>query len=102
MNTYILKSLANIKNRLQSIDSASDELVDSVIGEIEMIKMEIEQHIQNMPDTDNYSAMKISAEDAVSNLSEILDLFEELTDSDITDQTNIISEIIELIDLINY
>ena len=62
-----------------------------------MMKMEIEQHITNMPQDENHKSIRCSAQNAVQKLSEILDLFEELPyDSTLS------GEILELIDDISY
>jgi hypothetical protein len=97
MNTYITDSLKRIKIILLSNDQPSSESIDAMIGELEMMKMEIEQHITNMPQNEKYKNIRCSAENTVQKLSEILDLLEELPYD-----KKLVCEIIELIDEINY
>ena len=49
LNTYITDSLKRIKTILVSDEQPSFESIDSTIGEFEIMKMEIKQHITNMP-----------------------------------------------------
>ena len=108
MNTYIMKSLENIRTALGDVESLSSARINEMIGELEMIKMEIEQHIGNMPQTKAYESLKAFGKDAVQTLAEILDLFEEIEDFDDIvscekgEIEEIIFEIVELIDEINY
>ena len=97
MNTYIMDTLSRFKSILSSDEVLSFESIDSIIGEFEMMKMEIEQHITNMPQDEKHKNIRCSAQNAVQKLSEILDLLEELPyDKELAD------EILELIDDISY
>ena len=97
MNTYIMDALNRFKRILSSDEVLSFESIDSITGEFEMMKMEIEQHITNMPQDEKYKNIRCSAQNAVQKLSEILDLLEELPyDKELAD------EILELIDDISY
>ena len=62
-----------------------------------MMKMEIEQHITNMPQDEKYKSIRFSAQNTVQKLSELLDLLEELPYN-----KELVSEILELIDDITY
>ena len=97
MNTYIMDALSKFKNILSAEDGLSFEIVDSITGEFEMMKMEIEQHITNMPQDEKYKNIRCSAQNAVQKLSEILNLLEELPYN-----KELVSEILELIDDITY
>ena len=97
MNTYITNSLKRIKAILVSSEQPSAESIDSTIGELEMMKMEIEQHITNMPQKEEYKNIRCSAECALEKLSQILDLLEEFPYD-----KELVCEIVELIDEINY
>jgi len=97
MNTYIMNGLKRIKMILLSNEQPSFEPIDSAIGELEMLKMEIEQHITNMPQNEEHKNIRCSAENTVQKLSEILDLLEELPYD-----KKIVCEIIELLEEINY
>ena len=97
MNTYIMNELKRIKMMLLSNEQTSLEAIDSAIGELEMMKMEIEQHITNMPQKDEYKNIRCSAENTVQKLSGILDLLEELPYD-----KKLVCEIIELLEEINY
>lgn len=44
MNSYIIRPLAQIKKKLSSKETLSPDTIDSIIGELEMIKLNIEQH----------------------------------------------------------
>lgn len=72
MNTYITNSLKRIKTILASNEQPSFESIDSTIGELEMMKMEIEQHITNMPPKEEYKNIRCSAECTIEKLSKIL------------------------------
>ena len=97
MNIYIMDALNGFKNTLSSNKELSFETIDKIAGEFEMMKMEIEQHITNMPQDENHKNIRCSAQNAVQKLSEILYLFEELPyDSTLS------GEILELIDDISY
>ena len=97
MNTYIMDALSRFKSILSSDEVLSFESIDSIIGEFEMMKLEIEQHITNMPQDEKHQNIRCSAQNAVQKLSEILDLLEELPyDKELAD------EILELIDDISY
>lgn len=52
MNTYIMDACEQFKNILAANDSISPKSIDDITGEFEMMKMEIEQHIANMPTCD--------------------------------------------------
>ena len=97
MNTYIMDALSKFKNILSSNKELSFETVDEMVGEFEMMKMEIEQHITNMPQDENHKNIRYSAQNAVQKLAEILNLLEELP----YDRA-LVPEILELIDDINY
>jgi hypothetical protein len=97
MNTYITDSLKRIKAILVSDDQPSVESIDSTIGELEMMKMEIEQHITNMPQEEEYQNIRCSAESTIEKLSQILDLLEELPHD-----KKLVCEIVELIEEISY
>ena len=97
MNTYIINELKRIKMILLSNEQPSFEAIDSAIGELEMMKMEIEQHITNMPQDENHKSIRCSAQNTVQKLAEILNLLEELP----YDRA-LISKILELIDDISY
>ena len=97
MNTYIINELKRIKMILLSNEQPSFETIDSAIGELEMLKMEIEQHITNMPQNEEHKNIRCSAENTVQKLSEILDLLEELPYD-----KKLVCEIIELLEEINY
>ena len=97
MNTYITDSLKRIKAILVSDEQPSVEFIDSTIGELEMMKMEIEQHITNMPQEEEWKNIRCSAEDTTEKLSQILDLLEELPYD-----KKLVCEIVELIEEISY
>ena len=97
MNTYIMNALSKFKNTLSSNKELSFETVDEMVGEFEMMKMEIEQHITNMPQDENHKSIRCSAQNTVQKLAEILNLLEELP----YDRA-LISKILELIDDISY
>ena len=97
MNTYITDSLKRIKAILVSDDHPSVESIDSIVGELEMMKMEIEQHITNMPQEEEYKNIRCSAECTIEKLSQILDLLEELPHD-----KKLVCEIVELIEEIDY
>ncbi len=108
MNTCIMNSLENIRTALGDVESLSSARINEMIGELEMIKMEIEQHIGNMPHTQAYRSSRDSGEGAVRNLAKILDLFEEIEDFDDiascekSEVEEIVFEIVELLEEINY
>lgn len=97
MNTYIADSLKRIKTILVSYEQPSFESIDSTVGELEMMKLEIEQHITNMPQKEEYKNVRCSAEDTVQKLSEILELLDELPGD-----KELVHEIVELIEDIDY
>ena len=97
MNTYIMDALSRFKSILSSDEALSYEIVDSMIGEFEMMKMEIEQHIANMPQDEKHQSIRCAAKNAVHKLSQILDLLEELPYD-----RELVGEILELIDDIVY
>ena len=97
MNTYIMDSLGKIKSSLSSNEAPTPEFVDPIIGELEMIKMEIEQHIKNMPQGERHKSIRCDAVNAVQKTSKILDLLEELPYD-----KELLGEILELVDEIGY
>ena len=97
MNTYIMNSLKRIKTILLSAEQIPFEVIDSITGELEMMKMEIEQHITNMPLNEEYKNTHCAAENAVQKLSEVLELLEELPGD-----KELIHELVELIEDIEY
>lgn len=100
MNSYIIESLAQIKKGLNSKETLSPDAIDSIIGELEMIKLNIEQHITNMPKNREQNHILSAAQNAVQNLTELLDLFEELADAE--QQNELVDEILVLLDEIIY
>ena len=78
MNTYIMNSLKRIKTILLSAEQIPVEVIDSITGELEMMKMEIEQHMTNMPVNEERQSTHCAAEHAVQKLSDVLELLEEL------------------------
>ena len=100
MNDYIMTKLNDIHRMLAAPDH--DSAIEQMENELEMIKMEIEQHIQNMPKTAAYRSLLASAEDAVEKLTEILAIWEELPCSDPHKQQESINEMRELIESIAY
>ena len=97
MNTYITDALSRFKSILSSDEELSCEIIDSMTGEFEMMKMEIEQHIANMPQDEKHQHIRCAAQNTVHKLSEILDLLEELPYDG-----KFLGEILELIDDISY
>ena len=97
MNTYIMHSLKRIKTILLSAEQIPFEVIDSITGELEMMKMEIEQHMTNMPLNEEYKNTCCAAEHAVQKLSEILALLEELPGD-----KELVPELVELIEDIGY
>lgn len=97
MNTYIMDACKRCKDILSSNDSISPESIDDITGKFEMMKMEIEQHIANMPTFGDYRSEREAGKNAVRKITEILDLLEELPDD-----KNLIDEISDLIDEIAY
>ena len=97
MNYYITDSLKKIKTIFVSDHQPSPESIDSTIGELEMMKMEIEQHITNMPQNEEYKNIRCSAENTVQKLSEILNLLE-----DFPYDKKLVYEVIDLIEEIRY
>ena len=75
MNSYIIRPLAQIKKKLSSKETLSPDTIDSIIGELKMIKLNIEQHITNMPENREQNNILSVAHNAVQNLTEILDSF---------------------------
>ena len=100
MNSYIVKSLAQIKKELGSKEPLSPDTIDSIIGELEMVKLNIEQHISNIPKNQEHHNILSDAHNAVRNLTETLDLFEELVETE--RQNELIDEILALLDEISY
>ena len=97
MNTYIMDELSRFKSILSAEEVLSFESVDSIMGEFERMKMEIEQHITNMPQDEKHQNIRRSAQNTVQKLSEILDLLE-----DLPQDKELVGEILELIDDISY
>lgn len=97
MNTYIMNELKRIKMMLLSNEQPSSESIDSMIGKIEMMRMEIEQHITNMPQNEEHKNIRCFAEYTIEKLSEILDLLEEFPYD-----KKLVCEIVELIEEISY
>lgn len=62
-----------------------------------MMKTEIEQHITNMPQNEEYKNIRCSAENTVQKLSEILNLLE-----DFPYDKKLVYEVIDLIEEIRY
>lgn len=100
MNSYIMNTLKQIKQKLAANETLSYNDIDSITGELEMMKMEIEQHIDNMPQFQEHQNSYQAAKNAVRCLSEILDLLYELIDGE--QQKEFVWEIIYLIDEICY
>lgn len=100
MNSYIIRPLTQIKKELNSKETLSPDTIDSIIGELEIIKLNIEQHITNMPKNREQNNILSAAHNAVQNLTEILDLFEELADAE--QQNELVDEILVLLDKIIY
>ena len=100
MNTDIMKLLSHIKKELDSKESLSPDTIDSIIGELEMIKMNIEQHITNMPNNQDYHNIFSAAHNAVQNITEILEMLEEPIDSE--QQNTLTEDILALLDEIIY
>ena len=92
--------MAQIKKKLSSKETLSPDTIDSIIGELKMIKLNIEQHITNMPENREQNNILSAAHNAVQNLTEILDLFEELANAE--QQNEIVDEILVLLDEIIY
>ena len=69
-----------------------------------MIKLNIEQHITNMPENREQNNILSAAHNAVQNLTEILDLFEELANAEQQNEIvdEILDEILVLLDEIIY
>ena len=97
MNTYIMDSLSKFKSLLSSDKALTSEIVDLIIDELEMMKMEIEQHITNMPQDESHKSIRYSAQNAIQKFSKILDLLEELPYD-----RKLLGEILELVDEVSY
>lgn len=97
MNTYIMDACKRCKGILSSNNLISPESIDDITGKFEMMKMEIEQHIANMPTFGDYRSERDAAQNAIRKITEILDLLEELPDD-----KNLIDEISDLIDKIGF
>ena len=102
MNDSIMNPLQQIQKKLTSGETVSSETADSMIGELEMIQTEIQQHMTNMPSSNEYRELRRAAQHAVSNLSEILVLLEELSDADPNEQEELICETLRMLDEIRY
>ena len=100
MNKYIMKPLDRIKKVLYAKQALSSDAIDSMIGELEQIKLNIEQHISYMPQNQEYHNVLSAAQNAVRNLTEILDLFEELVETEQYEER--VDEILVLLDEISY
>lgn len=93
MNTYMIKECKRCKSILTSQDPLSSELIDHMTGAFEMMKMEIEQHITNMPASGDEKSMRDAAQNAIRKILAILDLLEELLED-----KDLIPEIVCLMD----
>lgn len=102
MNTYITDALKRAKQMLALMEKPTAEALDPIIGELEMIKMEIEQHVANMPQDEACKYMRYAAQSAVLNLSEITELLEELPFVKKKEYRMHLCEILNLIDEIDY
>lgn len=99
-----MDSLKKIKKTLTSCNGIPYEKIGPIMGVLEMMKMEIEQHISNMNQTDVNNELRSSAKNTVEKLTEIWDIIEGLNDANISDieYKNLIDEISDLIDEISY
>lgn len=77
-NTYIMDACKRYKGVLFSDDSISPDCIDDITGKFLMIKMEIEQHIANVPTFGDYKSTLDAAQNAVQPISEILHLLVDL------------------------
>lgn len=102
MNTYIMDALKQIRSILLSDEVLSIESIDSITGEFEMMKMEIEQHITNMSQNEEYKNMRCTAKNAVQKLSEVLGVLEDLHCANNDEYKELVCEVIDLIDEISY
>lgn len=102
MNTYIMDALKQIRSILLSDEVLSIESIDSITGEFEMMKMEIEQHITNMSQNEEYKNMRYAAKNAVHKLSKALDVLEDLHCTNNDEYKELVCEVIDLIDEISY
>lgn len=103
MNDYIQRRLEQIKKQLQSMESGLQEKCSSCLDELEMMQMEIEQHISNEKPSDGNNDVLKAAEEAATLLTEAIVLFEDLLESeDENEQRLIAAEITELLDEIRY
>ncbi len=97
MNDYIMDACKRCKGILMANDPPSLESIDDITGIFEMMKLEIEQHIANMPTSEACKSTRDAAQNAVRNISAILELLEQLPDD-----KDLIDEIVGLIDGIAY
>ena len=102
MNTYIMAAVEQIKKEFALNETISFETVDSITGKLEMVKMEIEQHIANMPQNAEYRELRCAAQNTVQNLSEILVLLEDFSDADKEDYQALVCEVLDLLVEISY
>ena len=102
MNDSIQKQLIAIKNALHTDVFPTLEELDALFGELEMIKMEIEQHLSSMPQDSAWNATRTAAEQAVQQLSEILLAMEELEGASPESRNLTVDEISALIGGIYY
>ena len=100
MNTYIMTKLQEMLQALRSPDR--NRYIEQMGNELEMMRMEIEQHIEHMPSTAAYRALRTSAEDAVQKLTEAFALWEDACEADPSEQKDILNEMIALIESITY
>lgn len=102
MNTYIMNSLKRIKTILVSGEQLSFEIIDPMIDELEMMKMEIEQHITNMPQNEEHKNMRCVAQNTAQKLSEVLNVLEDLHCANNDEYKELVCEVLDLIDEISY
>ncbi len=94
MNVYITDALQRIASELSC--KLSPERIDELWGELEMMKLEIEQHISNMPSSHSHATVRDAAEQAVEKLSQALELaFELPQDASLAEEMIILLEDIE-------
>ena len=102
MNDSIQKQLIAIKNALHTNVFPTLETLDALLGELEMIRMEIEQHLLAMPQDAAWREVRSAAEQAVQRLADILIVMEELEGASPEEHDLLVDEISALIDAIHY
>ncbi len=102
MNTYIMTALNQIKQTLVSDTDMTRDTIEMFLNEIEMIRLEIEQHISNMPQSPNYVNLRKTAETTIQALQEIFELLEEFSCAKTAKDNSLVWEIVDLIDTITY